>query len=213
MKAIVTSREIATFLKRLVARRGTVQLHASRVRPIIGNLVEMTTSRLVLFQPVDVAAMPPSGATVKISGVLSGSPFVFLCDFLGVDVDGRMTLTTPFRIEVSERRKEERVAPRPGMMLRVAVGGRHFETDIVDVSENGIAFDTRELGLPLSPGTRLKARIDLVDNRFVPVDLVVRYVEDQRAGAVFLSIPQVARNELRRLTVPETHVVGRLALP
>ena len=213
MKAIVTSREIATFLKRLVARRGTVQLHASRVRPIIGNLVELTASRLVLFQPVDVAAMPPQGATVKVSGVLAGSPFVFLCDFLGIDEDGRMTLTTPFRVEVTERRQERRVAPKAGMLLRVAVGGRHFETDIVDVSENGIAFDVRDLGLPLSEGTRLKARVDLVDNRFVPVDLVVRYVEETRAGAVFLSIPQVARAELRRLTVPETHVVGRIALP
>lgn len=213
MKAIVTSREIATFLKRLVARRGTVQLHASRIRPIIGNLVDLTALRLVLFQPVELAATPPQGATVKISGVMSGTPFVFLCDFLGVDEEGHMTLTTPFRVEVTERRTQARVASKAGMMLRVAVGGRHFEADIVDVSENGIAFSTTDLSLPLVEGTRLKARVDLVDNRFVPVELVVRYLDANRAGAVFLSIPQVARRELRKLAVPETHVVGRLALP
>ncbi|HJN76687.1 MAG TPA: hypothetical protein QGF58_22345 [Myxococcota bacterium] len=59
MKAIVTSREIATFLGRLVARQGTVKLRANRLRPAIGNVVEVTASRLVLFRPVELAATPP----------------------------------------------------------------------------------------------------------------------------------------------------------
>ncbi|HJN76686.1 MAG TPA: PilZ domain-containing protein [Myxococcota bacterium] len=150
---------------------------------------------------------------MKISGVLAGSPFLFLSDFLGIDESGDLSLTTPHRIEVTERRKQARTQPKAGMMLRIAIGGRHLEADIVDVSENGIAFDIRDLSLPLVEGTRLEARIDLLDNRFVPVEVIVRYIEDSRAGAVFLSIPQAARSELRRLTVPETHVVGRIALP
>lgn len=198
MKSITKTAELMTFLRELASSRAPGRLTLPKRSTVFGCVVELTPSRILRFEVADGVEGPRPGASVQLTGVHRGGAFGFVADYLGRD-ETAWLLTTPFRVELRQRRVLPRFSPLPGMLLRLAVGGRHYAADLVDLSECGLGFSTADLPFELRPGARLEGRLDLRHNRFVSVQLEVAHMNGAFAGARILSMPEPARRELETL--------------
>ena len=211
MKAITSTPEIVRFLHGLVDRQVPTRLHPPSAATVFGGFVEVTHSRILRFVAAEGTLGPRPGASVQVTGVHEGGAFGFVADYLGQDANAWL-IGAPYRIDVRQRRETERFSPTRGMLLRLAVGGRHYEADLVDLSEGRLGFSTSELPFQLRPGARLEGRLDLERNRFVPVHLEVAHVHARGAGVRILSIPEPARREIRGIQTRAVRPLAELSL-
>jgi len=209
MKAITNTSELIHFLQGLADRRASACLHRPRGGQVYGTIFDMTASRVLRFEADGEPPRP--GASVQLTGVHEGGAFGFVADYLGSDADAWL-IAAPYRIDVRQRRQRPRAKPMPGMMLRLAIGGRHYEADLADLSEGGLGFSTGDLPFELRVGARLEGRLDLSLNRFVPVHLEVTHVHAAGAGARILSCPEPAVREIRSMTTRKSASIPEITL-
>ena len=211
MKAITNTADLIDFLGQLAARRVPARIHPPGGAVVFGSVVELTRSRILRYAPMEGAEPPRPGASVQVTGVARDGAFGFVADYLGQDAEAWL-IAAPYRVDLRQRRETERIDPTPGMMLRLAIGGRHYDADLVDLSTGGLGFSVGELPFQLRPGARLEGRLDLERNRFVPVHLEVAHVNARSAGARILSVPEPARREILMISNRAIQAMSEITL-